>query len=149
MGLGYFKFLHETADRCAQVGREEEGTSSNKLELGGVVLVSHSQCEPHHNQQHLVSMKGYYAIQPFAGRWSQQCYLLPRHGCHYKQGSEKSSGTARQRSKRMQLSANRRVNKTASGFNEFKQSPSSHDSRPFIEKSRDNVNFECSLLILV
>ena len=32
------KFQGEEADQCARVGREEEGTSSNRPELGGVVL---------------------------------------------------------------------------------------------------------------
>jgi hypothetical protein len=42
----------------------------------------------------------------------------------------------------MQLRANRRVKKTASGFNEFKQSQSSHESRFLMEKSRDDLKFE-------
>ncbi len=130
----------------------------------------------------LVRMEGYAAIQPSAGRRSQQrchhvvtvpilvsirilwvsfpsaatlidvasstmlciqhCYLLPCHGCHSKQGNEKGSGTGRQHSQRMQLRANRRVKKTASGFNEFKQSQSSHESRFLMEKSRDDLKFE-------
>ena len=35
MGSGCCKFQGEEADKCARVGREEEGTSSNRPELGG------------------------------------------------------------------------------------------------------------------
>ena len=38
MGSGCCKFQGEEADKCARVGREEDGTSSNRPELGGVVL---------------------------------------------------------------------------------------------------------------
>jgi ribonuclease HI len=38
MGSGCCKFQGEEADKCARVGREEEGTSSNRPELGGIVL---------------------------------------------------------------------------------------------------------------
>jgi hypothetical protein len=38
MGSGCCKFQGGEADKCARVGREEEGTSSNRPELGGVVL---------------------------------------------------------------------------------------------------------------
>ena len=41
-GFG-FKFQGEDADKCARVGREEEGTSSNRPELGGVVLALQSE----------------------------------------------------------------------------------------------------------
>ena len=37
-----FEFKGEEADKCARVGREEEGTSSNRPELGGVVLALQS-----------------------------------------------------------------------------------------------------------
>jgi ribonuclease HI len=37
MGSGCCKFQGEEADKCARVGREEEGTSSNRPELEGVV----------------------------------------------------------------------------------------------------------------
>jgi ribonuclease HI len=40
MGSGCGKFREEGADKCARVGREEEGTSSNRPELGGVALQS-------------------------------------------------------------------------------------------------------------
>jgi hypothetical protein len=46
MGSGCCKFQGEQTDKCARVGREEEGTSSNWLELGGVcgsVTVSSSE----------------------------------------------------------------------------------------------------------
>jgi hypothetical protein len=42
MGSGCCKFKEEGADKCARVGREEEGTSSNRPELGGIVLVLQS-----------------------------------------------------------------------------------------------------------
>jgi ribonuclease HI len=42
MGSGCCKFQGEEADKCARVGREEEGTSSNRPELGGVVLALQS-----------------------------------------------------------------------------------------------------------
>ena len=42
MGSGCCKFQGEEADKCARVGREEEGTSSNGPELGGVVLALQS-----------------------------------------------------------------------------------------------------------
>ena len=42
MGSGCCKFLGEEADKCARVGREEEGTISNRPELGGVVLALQS-----------------------------------------------------------------------------------------------------------
>jgi hypothetical protein len=32
------KFQEEEADKCSRVGREEEGTNSNRPELGGIVL---------------------------------------------------------------------------------------------------------------
>ena len=38
MGSGCGKFREEGADKCARVGREEEGTISNRTEFGGVVL---------------------------------------------------------------------------------------------------------------
>jgi len=38
MGSGCCKFQGEEADKCTRVGREEEGTSSNRPEFGGVVL---------------------------------------------------------------------------------------------------------------
>ena len=40
MGSGCCKFQGEEADKCPRVGREEEGTSSNRPELEGIVLVS-------------------------------------------------------------------------------------------------------------
>ena len=42
MGSGCCKFQGEEADKCARVGREEEGTISNRPELGGVVLALQS-----------------------------------------------------------------------------------------------------------
>ena len=42
MGSGCCKFREEGAGKCARVGREEEGTSSNNPELGGVVLALQS-----------------------------------------------------------------------------------------------------------
>ena len=42
MGSGCCKFQGEEADKCARVGREEEGTSSNRPELGGIVLALQS-----------------------------------------------------------------------------------------------------------
>jgi hypothetical protein len=36
------KFREEEADKCARVGREEEGMSSNRPELGGIVLALQS-----------------------------------------------------------------------------------------------------------
>jgi ribonuclease HI len=42
MGSGCCKFQGEEADKCARVGREEEGTSLNRPELGGVVLALQS-----------------------------------------------------------------------------------------------------------
>ena len=44
MGSGCCKFQGEEAHKCARsrVGREEEGTSSNRPELGGVVLALQS-----------------------------------------------------------------------------------------------------------
>jgi hypothetical protein len=42
MGSGCCKFKEEGAGKCARVGREEEGTSSNRPELGGIVLVLQS-----------------------------------------------------------------------------------------------------------
>ncbi len=42
MGSGCCKFKEEGADKCARVGREEEGTSSNRPELGGIVLALQS-----------------------------------------------------------------------------------------------------------
>ncbi len=42
MGSGRCKFKEEGADKCARVGREEEGTSSNRPELGGIVLALQS-----------------------------------------------------------------------------------------------------------
>jgi hypothetical protein len=37
MGSGCCKFQGEETDKCARVGREDEGTSSNRPELGAVV----------------------------------------------------------------------------------------------------------------
>ena len=37
-----FSFSMCEADKCARVGREEEGTSSNRPELGGIVLALQS-----------------------------------------------------------------------------------------------------------
>jgi hypothetical protein len=42
MGSGCCKFQEEEADKCARVGREEEGTNSNRLEFGGIVLALQS-----------------------------------------------------------------------------------------------------------
>jgi len=42
MGSGCWNFQGEEADTCARVCREEEGTSSNRPELGGVVLALQS-----------------------------------------------------------------------------------------------------------
>jgi ribonuclease HI len=42
MWSGCCKFQGEEADKCARVGREEEGTSSNRPELGGIVLALQS-----------------------------------------------------------------------------------------------------------
>jgi hypothetical protein len=42
MGSGCCKFHRKEADKCARVGREEEDTSSNRPELGGVVLALQS-----------------------------------------------------------------------------------------------------------
>ena len=42
MGSGCSKFQGEEADKCARVGREEEGTRSNRSELGGIVLALQS-----------------------------------------------------------------------------------------------------------
>ncbi len=45
MGSGCCKFREEGAHKCARIGRKEEteeGTSSNKPELGGVVLALQS-----------------------------------------------------------------------------------------------------------
>ena len=42
MGSGCCKFREEGAGKCARVGREEEGTSSNRPELGGIVLALQS-----------------------------------------------------------------------------------------------------------
>jgi hypothetical protein len=42
MGSGCHKFKEEGAGKCARVGREEEGTSSNRPELGGIVLALQS-----------------------------------------------------------------------------------------------------------
>jgi ribonuclease HI len=42
MGSGCCKFREEGAGKCARVGREEEGTSSSRPELGGVVLALQS-----------------------------------------------------------------------------------------------------------
>jgi len=46
MGAGYCKFREEGEDRRALVGREEEGASSNRPELGRapVWMMSHSLC---------------------------------------------------------------------------------------------------------
>ena len=38
MGAGCCRFQGAAADKCTRVGREEEGTSSNRPELGCVVL---------------------------------------------------------------------------------------------------------------
>ncbi len=46
MGSGCSKFQGEEADKYARVCREEAGTSSNRLELGGVVLALQSASEP-------------------------------------------------------------------------------------------------------
>jgi ribonuclease HI len=42
MGSGCCKFKEAGAGKCARVGREEEGTSSNRPELGGIVLALQS-----------------------------------------------------------------------------------------------------------
>ena len=42
MGSWCCKFREEGAGKCARVGREEEGTSSNGPELGGIVLALQS-----------------------------------------------------------------------------------------------------------
>jgi hypothetical protein len=42
MGSGCCKFREEGAGKCARVGREEEGTSSNWPELGGIALLLQS-----------------------------------------------------------------------------------------------------------
>jgi ribonuclease HI len=42
MGSGCCKFKEEGAGKCARVGREEEGMSSNRPELGGIVLALQS-----------------------------------------------------------------------------------------------------------
>jgi hypothetical protein len=42
MGSGCCKFQEEEADKCARVGREGAGTSSNRPELGGIVLALQS-----------------------------------------------------------------------------------------------------------
>jgi len=42
MGSGCCKFREEEADKCARVGREEECMSSNRPELGGIVLALQS-----------------------------------------------------------------------------------------------------------
>ncbi len=43
MGSGCCKFQGEEADKCTRVGREEEGTSSNRPELGRIVLALQSE----------------------------------------------------------------------------------------------------------
>ena len=43
MGSGCCKFQEDEADKCARVGREEEGTSSNRPELGRIVLALQSE----------------------------------------------------------------------------------------------------------
>jgi ribonuclease HI len=42
MGSGCCKFQGEEADKCARVSREEEGKSSNRAELLGIVLALQS-----------------------------------------------------------------------------------------------------------
>jgi ribonuclease HI len=42
MGSGCCKLREEEADKCARMGRKEEGRSSNRPELGGVVLALQS-----------------------------------------------------------------------------------------------------------
>jgi hypothetical protein len=42
MGSGCYKFGEKGEGKCARVGREDEGTSSNRPELGGVVLALQS-----------------------------------------------------------------------------------------------------------
>jgi ribonuclease HI len=42
MGSGCCQFKGEEADKCARVGKEEEGTISNRPELGGVALALQS-----------------------------------------------------------------------------------------------------------
>jgi ribonuclease HI len=42
MGSGCCKFKKEGAGKCARVGREEKGTSSNRPELGGIILALQS-----------------------------------------------------------------------------------------------------------
>ena len=42
MGSGCCKLREECAGKCARVGREEEGASSNGPELGGIVLALQS-----------------------------------------------------------------------------------------------------------
>jgi hypothetical protein len=41
-GVRVLQIPGEVADKCARVGREEEGTISNRPELGGVVLALQS-----------------------------------------------------------------------------------------------------------
>ena len=42
MGSGCYKFGEKGEGKCVRVGREDEGTSSNRPELGGVVLALQS-----------------------------------------------------------------------------------------------------------
>jgi hypothetical protein len=42
MGSWCCKLREEGAGKCARIGRDEEGTSSNRPELGGVVLAVQS-----------------------------------------------------------------------------------------------------------
>jgi hypothetical protein len=42
IGSGCCKFQEDEADKCARVGREEEGTSSNRPEVGKFVLALQS-----------------------------------------------------------------------------------------------------------
>ena len=53
MGSGCCKFGEKGEGKCVRVGREDEGTSSNRPELGGVVLAL--------NQQLSIKMLFYYA----------------------------------------------------------------------------------------
>ena len=64
MGAGCCKFRKEGEDRRARVGREEEGASSNRPELGGVVLALQSAA---------LSEDSYCVI-------TKQCCVLSRNG---------------------------------------------------------------------
>ena len=47
MGSGCYKFGEKGEGKCVRVGREDEGTSSNRPELGGVVLALQSAALVH------------------------------------------------------------------------------------------------------